>query len=169
MNPGDAAWWWEHGLDGIVGGIVGGLVTAAAVWLTLRHERKLAKDATRAVDLSDLRRLVIDVQAAAISVIYDLEARDTTAAIVTLNRVLLPAEARAWEMGEKELATNLQLFLDSLADVVDPAAMTVLAQHLLAHAYSWLRTREKYEGKPGAVSPREVLKLLTEQPPATDD
>src|SRR5690349_11568971 len=36
-------WWLAHGLDGIGGGLVGGGVTALAVWLTLRHERTLAE------------------------------------------------------------------------------------------------------------------------------
>lgn len=40
---GDADWWWEHGLDGIAGGVVAGLVTVLAIWLTLRHERRSAQ------------------------------------------------------------------------------------------------------------------------------
>lgn len=37
-------WWLNHGLDGIVGGVVAGLATALAVWLTLRHERRLTRE-----------------------------------------------------------------------------------------------------------------------------
>jgi hypothetical protein len=40
----DQEWWLQYGLDGIVGAMVGGLVTAGAVLLTLRHERLLAAE-----------------------------------------------------------------------------------------------------------------------------
>lgn len=44
---GDADWWWTHGLDGVIGGVVGAvlasLVTLFAVFLTLRHEEERAK------------------------------------------------------------------------------------------------------------------------------
>lgn len=45
-SPGlnDQEWWLQYGLDGIVGAIIAGLVTAGAVLLTLRHERKLAAE-----------------------------------------------------------------------------------------------------------------------------
>lgn len=44
VSSGAMDWWLEHGLDGIVGALVGGLVTALAVWLTLRHERRLVRE-----------------------------------------------------------------------------------------------------------------------------
>lgn len=37
-------WWLEHGLDGIIGGATGGAVTGLAVWLTIRHERRLRRE-----------------------------------------------------------------------------------------------------------------------------
>lgn len=40
MDWTEATWWWEFGLDGIVSGLVGGLVTGVAVIATIRHERK---------------------------------------------------------------------------------------------------------------------------------
>lgn len=46
MNPGDADWWWQYGLDGIVAGLISAiltaLVTAGAVLWTLRHEQERA-------------------------------------------------------------------------------------------------------------------------------
>ena len=48
LSGGDS-WWLEHGLDGLVtgllGAVIGGLATAVAVWLTLRHERSQAREA----------------------------------------------------------------------------------------------------------------------------
>jgi len=43
----DSAWWWAVAADGIVGGLLTGAVAAAAVWFTLRHERR--KQAMEAV------------------------------------------------------------------------------------------------------------------------
>lgn len=54
----DAEWWWEFGLDGIGGAIVGGLATVLALWLTLRHERRMA-------DLAECRAVAADVHALA--------------------------------------------------------------------------------------------------------
>lgn len=34
-------WWLDTGLDGIISGVIGGLVTAGAVVATIRHERKM--------------------------------------------------------------------------------------------------------------------------------
>ena len=56
MNPTDAAWWWEYALDGVVGGVLGGVVTAGAVIATLQHERKMA-------DLQDARAAASHLQA----------------------------------------------------------------------------------------------------------
>ncbi|WP_139175419.1 hypothetical protein [Nocardioides lianchengensis] len=39
----DPSWWWAIASDGVLGGIIGGLVTAWAVWLTLRHERRSSR------------------------------------------------------------------------------------------------------------------------------
>lgn len=44
LNPSDGEWWWTVGLDGIVGGLVGSVITIAAVAMTLRHERKIRAD-----------------------------------------------------------------------------------------------------------------------------
>lgn len=41
-------WWLEHGLDGIVSGLVGGTMAGLALWATIRHERKI-----RQADLDD--------------------------------------------------------------------------------------------------------------------
>ncbi|WP_139175420.1 hypothetical protein [Nocardioides lianchengensis] len=41
MNPGDT--WWGVVLDGLFGGVVGGAATGAAVWATLRHEKRSAR------------------------------------------------------------------------------------------------------------------------------
>jgi len=43
LHPGDADWWWQYGLDGLVGGIIGGAATGFAVWVTLRAQRKDAR------------------------------------------------------------------------------------------------------------------------------
>lgn len=50
-------WEWvvEYALDGIVAGIVGGGVTGAAVWATLRHERKVREEDRREARVADLR------------------------------------------------------------------------------------------------------------------
>ncbi|WP_426561727.1 hypothetical protein ACPPVT_15375 [Angustibacter sp. McL0619] len=37
--------WPQTLLDGLIGGVIGGAVTAAGVWLALRHERQLATEA----------------------------------------------------------------------------------------------------------------------------
>jgi hypothetical protein len=36
-------WWLEHGFDGIVGGVVGGLATGLVLWVSIRHERRMAE------------------------------------------------------------------------------------------------------------------------------
>lgn len=41
---GEADWWWEHALDGLMGGVLTGVIAGVAVWLTLRHERRLAHE-----------------------------------------------------------------------------------------------------------------------------
>lgn len=62
----DGAWWWATALDGVLGGIVGGLFTALAVILTIRHER-----------LSQVRA----------------DVRDSASALI-MSSVLLPAKVR---------------------------------------------------------------------------
>jgi hypothetical protein len=39
----NGSWWWDTALDGVVGGLIGGVMTGLAVWLTLRHEGRLAR------------------------------------------------------------------------------------------------------------------------------
>lgn len=52
-------WWLEHGLDGVVGGALGGVVTGFAVWLTLRHESQRARE-------QDSRRSVVELHRSAV-------------------------------------------------------------------------------------------------------
>lgn len=54
----NAEWWWEVGLDGIGGAVVGGLATVLALWLTLRHERRMA-------ELTECRAVAAEVHALA--------------------------------------------------------------------------------------------------------
>lgn len=58
-------WLLGHGLDGIVGGVVGGLTTALAVWLTLRHDRRLQADARAESVLAEAKRAVGNLHASA--------------------------------------------------------------------------------------------------------
>jgi hypothetical protein len=55
LNPSDLDWWWQFGFDGLIGGVIGGAATGVAVWLTLRHERRLS-------DEMSLRTLVGEMQ-----------------------------------------------------------------------------------------------------------
>jgi hypothetical protein len=80
---GDPDWWWEYALDGVVGGVIGGLVTALAVWLTLRHERKLAAEATEttalATERAEARSMALQLQSSAAQVALSLEKMDNDA------------------------------------------------------------------------------------------
>lgn len=40
VNPTDASWWWGTASEGLLGGVIGGIATGGAVWLTIRHERR---------------------------------------------------------------------------------------------------------------------------------
>lgn len=54
----DGAWWWAIGLDGLVGGVIGGLMTAFAVVWTIRHERKMAQAAALRAAVTRLSSVV---------------------------------------------------------------------------------------------------------------
>ncbi|RYP88662.1 hypothetical protein EKO23_01870 [Nocardioides guangzhouensis] len=54
----DGAWWWAVALDGIVGGVIGGLMTAFAVAWTIRHERKMAQAAALRAAVARLSSVV---------------------------------------------------------------------------------------------------------------
>lgn len=66
-DPSESVWWWQHGLDGVVGGLIAGVVTGVAVWLTLRHERRLSSDIAS-------RDAAVRVSAAAARLLAALEA-----------------------------------------------------------------------------------------------
>jgi hypothetical protein len=65
----DPDWWWNVASEGLLGAILGGVVTALAVILTLRHDRRLAEKAnTDATSLanqaaSEQRRLASEAAA----------------------------------------------------------------------------------------------------------
>ncbi|MBA2952137.1 hypothetical protein GON03_19160 [Nocardioides sp. MAH-18] len=58
LDPSDSSWWWLYGLDGIIGGVIAGLVAAVAVLATLRHERRMS-------DLQHARQVASRLLAAA--------------------------------------------------------------------------------------------------------
>lgn len=59
LDPSSADWWWQYGLDGIVGGVLGGAVTAVAVVMTLRHERKSLREQELRLALARLHDLAL--------------------------------------------------------------------------------------------------------------
>src|SRR5690349_19133488 len=104
----DAEWWWEYGLDGIVGGLVSALVagaaTALAVFLTLRHERSHRE----AVALQDA---MAALGAAAVSCDIELvEGEATREALMPLRREMLASLLLAMARSRK----------------IDPALYTLL-------------------------------------------
>lgn len=65
MNPTDGLWWWQYGLDGVIGGIAGGVVAWFAVWLTLRGTRSQGQ-------VTDAELAVARLQAAGIRVMLTM-------------------------------------------------------------------------------------------------
>lgn len=109
-DPSESMWWWQYGLDGVVGGLVGGVVTGVAVWLTLRHERRLANDLAN-------RDAAVRVSAAAARLLAALEAdRPAEAERVDLHIAgmeLYARCARDWP----SVAANLKASCDAVAQL----------------------------------------------------
>lgn len=57
VNPGDAQWWWEYGLDGILGGALTGLIAVWGVRASLKHERKMSAEVELRTAVLRLRRV----------------------------------------------------------------------------------------------------------------
>lgn len=64
-------WEWvaKYALDGIAGGVVGGAVTGAAVWWTVRHERRERQRADRSARIDRVLQALVELHA----VVQDFE------------------------------------------------------------------------------------------------
>lgn len=51
----DPAWWWNVAADGILSGLITALIAGGAIWVTVRHERRLA-------ELSEARTAIAELQ-----------------------------------------------------------------------------------------------------------
>lgn len=56
-------WWLNTGLEGIGGGILGGVAAGLVLRATIRHERKLRQDEAEAAERTELKREVIGLHA----------------------------------------------------------------------------------------------------------
>ncbi|WP_156391131.1 MULTISPECIES: hypothetical protein [unclassified Nocardioides] len=114
----DGAWWWGTALDGIVGGIIGGLFTAFAVVLTIRHER-----------LAQVRANVRDSASALIvsSVLLPAKVRNST---IDDSEAVQEVLARSIDLMSKltgkwpSVAVELQQRVDHLLEVWSAAQKT---------------------------------------------
>lgn len=113
----DGAWWWGTASEGIIGGVVGGLFTALAVVMTIRHERT---SQTRAVAAEAASALLITT----LSMSSKVKA-DSMSESEALQEIL----ARALDLGAKfsghwpSATVLLQQRVDSLIEVWSSAAV----------------------------------------------
>lgn len=127
----DPDWWWYVASDGLLGAIVGGIVTALAVILTLRHERKLAAKANiDAISLAsqaaaEQRQLASEAVAQQRQLANEAaaEQRDLAAQAAAEQRALNQAAAKA----QRDLA------LETLAREAGASAQTSI--RALAYAF----------------------------------
>lgn len=127
-------WWLEHGLDGIAGGVVGGLLTWGAVWLTIRHERSLVRH-------SEYRGFVVAAHTAAIRLEITLKHGGAMWRDATRDLSVSATELGMLTVGE-EMAVDLLMRAKKLreaADILDSQATLELVGELRAGLGTWLR------------------------------
>ena len=144
MDPTQASWWWQYGLDGVIGGLVGGAATGLAVWLTIRHERREA-------DRTAVLAAAAAVQARALRLAGNLAAGrgtldDWMAAIWDVQALALELNARAsrrWPKFASQIAEHANAMTDvsqlSTKPVLDRRDdMVAAASNIAAVAVMWI-------------------------------
>jgi hypothetical protein len=140
LNPSDLDWWWQYGLDGLVGAVLGGIVTGAAVWFTIRHER-------RSVARDDLRASLAELQAKALQMTPTLIMGGNPEEKVRAAQDLFIATVRARGPAlrvEPMLNAELDDFMAAWNEAIGPladddiAAARALTRELAARLHGWL-------------------------------
>lgn len=156
MDAGDSDWWWRYGLDGIAGGVIGGLVTAMAVIVTLRHERRMA-------DLQEARtsaaRLVGVAWRVQRAMRLGLESDPAYDDLPPLMWELQARTGARWP----EYAALLEGLLDSYADRLGipdatPSASDI-AGRISSWSSDWIAAPERYSGSWRQALCRRVRRL----------
>lgn len=142
----------DTAMDGIVGGVLGGAVTGSAVWLTLRHERRLRDDGSREAAVMALKtHLAAMLGLTSKAWTFQLP-RDQDRIIEFIPKLVLQGllgRARAASVAPR-LAAVFVGFNDRLADALpsDAAALerfAALRQVLEVHMHAWMNDPDGYE------------------------
>lgn len=163
----EASWWWEYGLDGLVGGIAGGIVAWGAVWLTLRGTRRQGEE--QAGELAVAR-----LQAAGIRTVLMMGLIEQVHDAVSAERIMDEAGELATALAEARVRTTHRwpAMAERLRDLTDEMGerppemhggdqMTAVANQCTALATTFLEDPDSYGPSPWwqrkrSVAPRDT-------------
>jgi hypothetical protein len=161
-------WWLDVGFEGIAGGVIGGLVTGGAVWVTIRNDRRATQEAELRGALAELQALALRAGPNLLNstsgegefaVMHDV----FVAAVHARSRAMKPAPQLEQELGDFTSAWN----------DATPTEALPLARELGARMYAWLADpreaavmmRPSWEG----AAERSLAKLNVELGEDPDD
>lgn len=138
LDPSSGDWWWQYGLDGIVGGVfgalLGGVIAGVATWIavtkTLENDRELARSATERAERAELRREVSELQGQLIGLSFAPPEDVLTAAWIRDSftaMTLVYSKARSSEPELAEMLDSATDWLTQQREITDDATA-------LAHA-----------------------------------
>ncbi|WP_193614304.1 hypothetical protein [Nocardioides lijunqiniae] len=173
LNPSDADWWWQYGLDGFGGALLGGLLAGAVTWWavrrTIQHERELNAQGQDDSRMLELRELATRAMAAATSAALVREDEDEGVLIDKMAELVVAAilvEPRASELAPM-LETDLVSFRNALESIPEPRSTNFRlgAGRLTGALRQWLRDPAAYE----KTAPLDWSSGPIKDPPAAHD
>ncbi|MCF6376915.1 hypothetical protein L2K70_04805 [Nocardioides KLBMP 9356] len=152
---GYSAWWiWmlEHGLDGIVGG----LLAVAGVAGTLWYDRHARAQTRKSEQLDEVRQVVGRVLEKALDANSALQANDPDrhpgAALMALDREIRLATPHLYSAGLTDFAASLQMHGSVINYVMNREQWRQsagrVANAVLTRCQAWLRDPDQYTGRP---------------------
>ena len=120
-------------MDGIVGSVIGGVITGGAVWVTIQSDRRSTREAELRAALAEVQALALQAGPKLINATADDEVFVTThglfvAVVHARSRAMKPAPKLDTELGDFLSAWNNASTADALS----------LARELGARMYAWL-------------------------------
>lgn len=159
----EAAWWWEYGLDGFVGGAV----TAATVGVTLWHTQRLSREAAERqreqIDEAAAREQAISCQSAVWGLVNGAPTHDDRAAFHEKRFMLIAVAHRRWPKFADKVLEDGEAFAQAVsAKPMDKARVVSLGGALVGAIGAWMREPNTFE-EVTAPSVRGRLRRLRER------